>query len=607
MSALKSSSYQLAGFICDEELGFFNPALEKLARTRRLIIAGRIMLAAKSIKLDSNIKKDILAKFFPYKACSLLPRKIGPRYTYGELEISVWKELLTCPLGIPDEDLPLIIEVMQKIPNYRHDGEFGLGRLFFVASWSLSAAQLHRLATYLQQEEISFEELQTWQDFLASRENPGPDTRLTVRYIGTRVVSTSNPLPHTNYQIMYEDFSNPFCGVLPEFLEGIHTALPEVATDVQIHIIPDLFTSKFEANAEFWDELSYQTLLMSFDLKSLINREGEPRSIPSHMPKVDFDSPKAVYNGSSLDMRSDCVGHLRNELQRISQHMYQPPQSKIYWNKLPHMLPMGGHRGLIRQAIPFEPQGGRPPLIFVVKGIPPGDLMANKMYLQGWITEVLVMKFLIEQVILRGEARRFCPNIVPFYCFAPWYRRLDPGNNEEYTEQLWDYVRVARPMVLVTLGKAMALAAKQVCHPDRDQRPDPNQSYEMKIGWAGVATIHASSRSMTTSFSFIHVPLIDPARYKYTSMKAHREALLCHMSYSLQYAVLVADTAKRFREEIHSTGLGWDEDSAGFCREVIAQTDNRLRSQWGESLMEGMQRAKALLADLVARQPDIFR
>lgn len=81
---------------------------------------------------------------------------------------------------------------------------------------------------------------------------------------------------------------------------------------------------------------------------------------------------------------------------------------------------------------------------------------------------------------------------------------------------------------------------------------------------------------------------------------------LAYMTYSFEYVVLVADTAKIFRDEMESSGGGIDEGSAQFCQEVILRVRRRLRSTLGRPFVEGIRKAKFDIAELITQEPIMF-
>lgn len=81
---------------------------------------------------------------------------------------------------------------------------------------------------------------------------------------------------------------------------------------------------------------------------------------------------------------------------------------------------------------------------------------------------------------------------------------------------------------------------------------------------------------------------------------------LDYMTYSFEYVVLVADTAKIFRDAMESSGGDIDEGSAQFCQEVILRVRRRLRSTLGRPFVEGIRKAKSDIAELITQEPIMF-
>ncbi|KAI1651020.1 uncharacterized protein F4817DRAFT_326512 [Daldinia loculata] len=497
--------------------------------------------------------------------------------------------------------------MVPEIPIQNHFKEPGAGRSFFMVSWSFSSAQLDRLIEYLKEEETTFEELQTWSNFITSRNNLGPNARLTVRYISSGAGPSDAPLPLTIAQMMEDEFINPFCGVLPEFLEAVNVALPDVARDVQMHILPDFFSLVHNNETRFWHRLVYQALLVAFDLESLINRDLEPPLVPQDLPRGEFSLLNTVYRGGMPStLISNHLVHIQNRARQLFQQMYRSSQSGNNLDIFPRAMTVEALNSLILQATPFELEGERPVLIFAVKGVPPGDLFNSKMYLEGETSDVLLMKTLIEEVMLDGRDTDFHGNIVPFYCFAPFYRRFSPGYIKEFTAYMWDYVRATRPVVFVTLGKRMAEVVHRAFCTDPAEDSESIPIHELGLGSPRIITLTGSGRSREGPFSFIHIPLLDPGRYMYTMTPETREVFLAYMTYSFEYVVLVADTAKIFRDEMESSGGGIDEGSAQFCQEVILRVRRRLRSTLGRPFVEGIRKAKFDIAELITQEPIMF-
>ncbi|KAI1658698.1 hypothetical protein F4813DRAFT_395588 [Daldinia decipiens] len=601
----------------DEKLREADPALEKSARKMELKVVRKLWEVVASSKADINVKKEAIAQFFSNKVDYLLPPKYpGPAgFEYTRHRIGSWKELLTCPLSIPDDDLSKLIRMTPKIPNQNHFAETGAGRLIFMVSWSFSLAQLHRLIEHLKQEETIFEESQTWLNFLISRKggnraNDTPNAHITVRYIGSRAVSSDDPLPLTNTQLLHEEFGrNPFSGVLPEFLEAVNVALPSVANGVRVYILPDLFDSERNSEVVFWDNLTYQASLAVFDLKSLINRDVEPPLLPDDLPKDEFSLLETVYCGSKPPASvSGPSVHLQPEFKRLSQQMYKSSRPGNNQNTFPKAMSLEARRSLIQQAIPFpfEPEGERPLLTFAVKGIPPGDIYNDKQYLEGETVDALIMKILIGEAMLHGKKTGSYANVVPFYSFAPFFRRFGPGYVNEFTSYMWDYVRATRPVIFVTLGKRIAEVICKASRTDTAEGTESTPKQELKLGSPRIITSSGSAKSGKGPFSFIYIPLLDPGRYKYTTATETRKVFLSYMAYSFQYVVLVADTAKIFRDEMRSSGNKIDENSEEFCEEIILRVRRRLQSTPGRPFVEGIRKAKALIAELITQQPIMF-
>ncbi|KAI0850760.1 hypothetical protein F5Y00DRAFT_268169 [Daldinia vernicosa] len=554
----------------------FDPALENLTRGIQYRIIDSLLPIKSRSNLDPVIKTEAFMKIVFDKVgvgCLIPPELPNLRkFSYTQDQISAWKQLFTCPLGVSDDSLSKIIRLVRKRPNQEKDIEvIGNGCVFFIASWSFSSAELDRLIEYLKWEEITFEELQTWSKFVTSRSNLGPDNRLTVRYIGSRAVSGDAPLPRTTLQMIREEFRSPFSGVLPEFLEG--------------------------------------ALLVVFNTESLLNRNREPPLELHHLPWTESGFFKTAYRGSTLTSTSCSSVHIQNESRRLIEHIYVASTSRSNCHSFPIDMTMEARDAIIQQAVPFEPEGERPILSFAVKSIPPGDIIYEKQYLEGTTIDVSLMKILIEKMILGGKKNEFHANIVPFYCFTPWYPRFDPRHMEEYSARMWDYIRTTRPVIFVTLGKRMAQVVQGA---SSTGTPQDSESilryvrYEESGFITRIITISGPAESEKGSFSFIYIPLLDPGRYKYTTTEEVRKEFLCYMAYSLRYVVLVADTAKTYRDEMRLSGTKVDEGSEKFCKGIMRRVRRRLQNFLVLPFTKGLRKADFRIKRLAVQIPMMF-
>ncbi|KAI0546983.1 hypothetical protein F4679DRAFT_575148 [Xylaria curta] len=462
------------------------------------------------LHLDSfGIDDDDAKTCLRWKLACLLPDSDSQ---YGFDQIWVWESLMTSSLMVSNDEVQKVIELENsRYPSLSERSATPETRGFFVCSWTISVSEFDILYNYLKNEEKTFQELVTWDTFIANNEL-GPDDRITIRYIGSCLLSEWPVSLVTNRCEQTEDDRS---GILDEFLSAVVYALPTVAEACQCHLIKHITTSA--KDKEGFHELVHSILIEYFGAPFVINRHPDSnisKCLSERMHILESLDLRVDHAALwRLECRHDVVSKLEAHFNKIKDFVALNREATGTCDDTLRLDAVRRHN-LLDQSVPQYYRHDRAIVVIAARRMHINEYMHGRSFTRS---RDPANRLLCQ--ILRGVKNLDSPAmyLAPFayYSMVPWPK---PSFLED---------------AVVTFGKEMAACVLRKCgHPGIYT----TDAYLTEIGQPTIRR--------TNKHAFIHVPLLDPSRCRY-GIDDVDAAAFRFMQTSFWNAMLVADQVIR--------------------------------------------------------------
>ncbi|KAI0428246.1 hypothetical protein F5Y09DRAFT_343840 [Xylaria sp. FL1042] len=374
------------------------------------------------------------------KLACLLP---DCNYQYSHDQVSVWTSLMNSPLTVSNEDLQKIIamEAWQSVPGFEYETTESDPRGFCLYQWTLSVYQFNHLVEYFKKEERTFHELIVWDDFIVDNKLNSED-KLFIRYIGSCTIS-DGPVK-SMVKNLYDETEDARSGILADFLKALLNDLPSVARTCQCHYLQNITTS--EEDEEGLHELVHSVLIEFFGASFVLNRHPDidwsqwftSRSVPFARLNLRFDH-------SGLQQGSQCTpavaARVQDHFKSIMGYVAHSPIAAV--NHGMYQFDGAKCAALLGQSMPRFYKGKRPIMAMAAQGMHINDYIHGRPFSSSHDPGNQLVGQLISQFKCL-DLRAMHAEPFSYYCLAPWPRH---ESLEMATEFMWDYIKIARPMV----------------------------------------------------------------------------------------------------------------------------------------------------------------
>ncbi|XXH02392.1 rab guanine nucleotide exchange factor S2 [Hypoxylon texense] len=452
----------------------------------------------------------------------------GRKYSMDQLLI--YEKFLDCQMLVTNEDLQ---RVMSVCPWNRFPAAFAKviksGYILYIRSWSFTPAELDELVLHLRDEEKTFQELKQWKR-VAERPDLEPECRLTIRYIGS---CKAADWPHGPFSMKYDEFSKPFAGVLAEFLPAVERLFPRIAASAETHCIIHT-TALGRDESKLQHKYTLAAMLPLFGYSTLINRFEDIEAAlgplellsDSHFAALDTN-----FHYRAIELGIICHDELLFHLQSLFTDMAEYVSEILDTTSME--LDVTTKFDTFRvQSTPYLFQGRETIMVLAGKYMDVNDYIHGRSFFNSESADALLMKGIIQG--LAGVENMIASHfeLFPYYCLAPGPFRDDLETAE------------------VTFGRYMGeITAKRftaVKEEDRD-KPDRSGSTRAEDYLHGVGRFNIVE--LGDGLAFIHIPLLDPGRYRYAAWGKAKSTVRKFMQLSMQFVMLVADTAMQVLED----------------------------------------------------------
>lgn len=347
-------------------------------------------------------------------------------------QIEIYEGFIDGPMHVTGKELSRVMALLpglHPIVQGTHSSAALLedGYVLYITSWYISVAEIDKLASYLRDEEKSFEELEAWKN-AAREEGLAPEDRLTIRYIGS---CESIDWPHGPMARRYDEFSKPFSGVLAEFLPAVEDLFPEVAAKAETYFLQHKIR-RGERKDEMLRKQTMAALVGIFDYATLINRYHDEDTKNRQLPLLQDSSFAALdtkFHYRALELGFICPDDLLSKLQNhfcmMGEHILTTSNTTDT-----ELSVMSIFKNLRAQSTPYLFQGRKTVLAFAGKHMDMNDYIHGRSFWDSESANSTLMKEILQGISLVEDMEASHFELFPYYCLAPGPLSRDLGMAE---------------------------------------------------------------------------------------------------------------------------------------------------------------------------------